>query len=260
MTAIGDSLDLPIVPSLWRRHGWQTLGAGTVTVLVGCGVLAAALHGGVPPSRAGMLALMATTVWVGLAAAPLGAGAGDWIGALLRGGIAADAGIVTLLAVGLFGGGTIGWSSGVKVYLLWLPVALSATLATRCGRSALARSGIAAGAAVVALATMGSLVWSAGLLAALGPDRQAAAARLVLWPNTLAGVVAAAGPAEKFVWIEQPVMYAVTRMGQDFPPAPLTWWMPACLWWALAGALAAGLLIRHGGRRFVYGVTDTIVE
>jgi len=253
MTISADSLDLPAPPSLWRRSGVATALGAAATIGVGCGTLAVLRRGVAGEPHLTMGALFATTIWIGLAAGPLAAGADDWLGALLRGGAPADAGVVTLLAVGLWGDADLTWGAAARVYLLWAPLAVTASLATRWGRSALARGGIALGMAIVAAVTMGSLFWSPGMLEALPADRRWLAASVILWPNALAGLADAAGQAGGFVWAEQPVMYAVTRMGQDVPPPPLAWWMPAIVWWTAAAAMAVGLAARHGLRRFFYG-------
>ena len=244
--------DLPLPDSTWRRHGWASLVAGLGSAVVGCGSLWLARRCGSAPATAGLLSLLATTVWIGLVCALIAAGTGDTLGALLRGGCAVDGSVVTVIATAIWGGGLVGWAGGLKAYLLWAAMGASLVLFTRLGRSAIARGSLAAVGSTLAALAMGSLFWSAGLLNALaGPARQAVAGWLIR-VNTLAGVAAAAGAEGSFPWT-WPLMYNITRLGQDVPAPPFSWWMPLCVWAVVAAGLSGYLLIRHGWRRFLYG-------
>lgn len=246
-------LDLPPAPSLWRLHGRALLATAAVTVALECGVLAGALGAGLAPPRATMLTLMAATCWVALAAGPLAAGSADWLGAVGRAGVLADASVVVLLALAVFGGGTLGWSEGWRIYLVWASVAMAAASVVRLGGSARSRTALAVGASALAATAMGGLFWSAGLLAALEPSASAAAAEWILAGNPLVGVIESVAPRVDFVWREQPVMYGITRLGQDVLPPRLAWWTPTLLWASLAAALSVYLVGRAGWRRFYYG-------
>ena len=245
------SLDLQAPPSAWRRHAGPVALAAAATLLVGLGCRYGALHAGAGALGADVLALMALTVWIALAAGPLAAGAPDALGSLLRAGILADAAAVVLLVLGL-DGATLTWGVGIRLYLLWAGLALAAAGLVRLAARPTGRAAMALAAATAAFVACASLFWSPGLLARLdGPARQAALT-VIAWTNPLLGLsqtLAATG----FVWTEQPVLYGITRVGQDYLPAPLCWQAAAIFWWALAGlawALVAGRWLWRG---FWYG-------
>jgi len=239
MTGRTDHSASPEARSLWRRLGWPTAVSAAASIALGLGVLVGALGAGVAPPRAAVLASLSVTLWIGLAAAPLAAGADDWLAALGRAGVLADASVVTLLAAGIWGGGAIGWAEGAGIYLLWAALAVTGYLATRLGRRALTRGGLAVAAAVGMMLAMSSLFWSDGLLTSrVGAARDTVARRL-LWPNALYGVADLAGRKHEFVWTSQAQMYRFTPIGQDIVPPAFGWWMPAVFWWGVAALLAA---------------------
>ncbi len=244
MRRIPRHIDLPEPPSPWRRHGPAVGIIAAVTIGLGCGLFGWGLSAGLPPQAAALLTLLAVTAWVGLASGPLSAGADDVWGGVVRAAAVADASLVTLIVLGEWGGGVIGWGTGLGVYLLWAVLALAGALAVQSARTPRGRAAWAVGMAALAMAAMASLFWSPGLLGALGPDARMATARLMLWINPAWAVTALAGSGVEFYWLEQPVLYSLARMGQDYPPPPTPWWAPALLW----GALAAGLGLASGLR------------
>ncbi len=225
-------------PSLWRRLGWPTVFAAAASITVGLCVLFGALGAGVAPPRAAVLTVLAATAWIALAAGPLAAGTDDWLAALGRAGVLADASVATLLAVAIWGDGAIGWAEGAGIYLLWAALAVTGYLATRLGRTALARGGLAVATAVLVALAMSSLFWSGGLLSSRQGAARDAAARYLLWPNPLYGVIDLAGREHEFVWTSQAEMYRFTPIGQDIVPPKFGWWMPTLFWWGIAAILA----------------------
>lgn len=253
MSSMPDMLDLPSPPSPWRRNGLVMILASLATLAVGCGTLAGARSAGVPGPTATMLTLLVATVWIGLACAPLAAGAQEWFGAMLRGGLMADVSVITLLAVWAWGGGIIGLAEGVKIYLIWAALAVVLSLGPQLGSTTASRGGIAVGLTLINALAMSSLFWSAGLLGALGEAGRQTALKCILWPNPLIGIVSLVGPSTRFVWAERPVMYSITRMGQDFPTPAVNWWLPLLIWSILAAGLTGWLMARRVYRSFVYG-------
>ena len=253
MPHAADNLTLTAPPTLWRRHAPPCALATAMALAVGGGTLWAARSAGIPPAPSAMLTLMAVTIWIGLATAPLSAGAEDAIGALCRGGIGADASLLTLLAAGFWGGGVVDFWTAAKVYLLWAGLALALSMLTRLARTPPGRAGLAVAGSAVAAGLMGSLFWSPGLLAALSEPARSWALKLVLYPNPLAGLTALAGPKAGFVWTQTRVLYGITRIGQDYPAPLLSWWTPFLLWSGAGLALLAGLGLRRAVRSFLYG-------
>ncbi len=241
----------PPLAALLNTHGRVMLLAATATFLVGCGAFLGGVGWGLPAQRAAMMALFATTVWIALLAAPLAAAADDWLGGLCRGGILADASILTLIVIGLYPQTGLSLLGGAMIYLLWAAIAIAASLAVRLVANR------AAGAACVVVVTMvaaGSLFWSPGLLNATAGSATHVAATTVLAVNPMAAVIKAADGDGAFVWSQQSVMYGITRIDQDFPAPTLPGWLPGAIWWLAAAALTAVGVFRRSLRRLRWGV------
>jgi hypothetical protein len=196
--------------------------------------------------------LMSVTVWLCLAAAPLAAGAADHLGGLFRAGIMADAGVLVLLIVAMTGPG-ITWSLGWRVYLLWLAVALAAAGVAQLAQTPVARACWAVGFSTIAFAACASLIWSGGLVAySLAPMREAilAAAAAV---NPLLGLSQLLRP-QGFIWMEQPVMYGLTRVGQDYPAPAIAWHVTVSIWGVVALAAWTTILARRAWQAFWWGI------
>jgi len=242
----------PPLQRLWHDDGPAIGLAAAITIVLECGVFLAARCWAVPADRAALMTLLLVTLWIAVATAPLAAGGATRLGAFCRGVVVTDASIVVLIVLIFAGGGQLSWSAAAKIYLLWASLAVTLTLLVPLGSRRLL---IAVVATVAAVAAVTSRFWSAGLLAAMACDSSALVqtTRSLAAFDVLAGVAAAASSAEPFVWAEQPVMYQLTRGGQDYPSAALAWWVPALTWWAAAAAVAAAIAVRRSACRFLNG-------
>jgi len=253
MTA-ADANGLEYAPAtrLWRQDGLATLLAAAATIALGCGAFIAGRCISMPADRAALMSLFTLTVWVAVAAAPLAAGASTRLGAVCRGGAIADAGIVVLIVLALAGGAQVSWGAAVKIYLLWAALAVTLCLIVSASGSRRIAAVVATAAAVAAIS---SRFWAAGLLDALAPNADALyrTTRLLGALDVAGGVADAASSAKPFVWNEQPVMYQLTRQGQDYPAAAVGWWVPALTWWIAAGLIAAAVGVRTAAGRFFRG-------
>ena len=234
-----------------RRYILSAFVPAAATLGVGLAVRYGALAAGSPPVRADVLTLMAMTVWIALAAAPLAAGAQRAFGALIRAGVMADIGALGLLVMALTGP-VVTWSVAWRTYLLWAGLAVAAAGVVRLADRRLAQAALALAFSAVAFAACASPIWSDGLILHLqGPWRQAAGDSLAA-VNPLLGLSRLLRPIG-FVWSEQPVLYGLTRMGQDYAIPAVGWHAPALVWWALAAAAWTACLLRRAWQAFWWG-------
>lgn len=240
-----------------RQRGWlarnamATLVAGAVVLAMELGVffLARAMGANLPSAIVATLAAM--TALTVLAAPALAAGGRDVLGALLRGGVVADAGAVALLTIYVLTrseDGGLGFVTICKIYGVLVSVTLLAVAAVcvprRPSSRAMAAILVATGLAVL----LASPIW---ISAHLADSPGAADVDLATWAvrvNPFWAVCDAAVGDLAFQWATWGSMYEWTRLVEYVMPRETAWWETCGL--ALAGA--AGLAIvaiwrRRGG-------------
>jgi hypothetical protein len=236
-----------------RRHHFAPAlaAAAAVTLLIGLVVRYGSRAAGTPPAQADILTLLAVTAWIALAAAPLAAGAGRALGALLFAGIMADAAAVGLLVMGLTGP-LITWSIAWRTYLIWSALAVSAAGVVRLADRPGARAALSLAFSTAAFAACSSLTWSSGLVLHLEGSWREHTATIAAGINPMLNISQLLRGAG-FFWPEQPVMYRLTRMGQDYAAPAVAWHVGAAGWWILAAAAWATLLLRRAWRAVYWG-------
>lgn len=241
--------DLRSEPTAAAREAPAVLLALVLTAAVGVGAFVVARGAGVQPGRAGVMTLMVATAWLVIAAPAFAAGGGTGISAALRGGVCADASVAALLAVHIGGAGLLTWTVAIQLYLLWLTMALLSAAVVRLGGDRpIRRAALATAVMLAGFVLMGSLLWSGGLLGALDAPQAESAAHWLVGANPLAVVAGLVGRPAGFVWhLQEPVMYQVSRIGQDVPIRPVRWWPMVT-----ALGVAAGLLGAISGGRFTW--------
>ena len=235
--------------SLWRlllKDG-QAIPAAVSTVVVEVGVFAGARVGGVDPRNAVLCALATATLWTILAAPAFAAAGRSALGALISGGVVADASLV-MLAVLWLTTEYVTFAAGVKIYCILVALVLASVAAVRLARTSAGRYAAAAAMAAVMTTAAASYFWIGGLLnVMLDADRWRGAyivASSATRTNPFAGVCAAVAERTDFVWHESGMLYDITRVG-DFVPAGAKWYYAVVVWLAVAGILVAAGLIRR---------------
>ena len=233
---------------LLAGDGPAALGAAAATVIVEMAVYVLARALGAPLALAALAALAACTVWVALASAAWAAAAKATLGALLRGGVVADASGVTLLVLaGISPHVTL--LAALKVYCALAATALFAIALVCCGSRRPGRCGAAVAAACVLAAALGTPLWTGGLLALGGQEAKQAAVAWAVYANPFYSVTAAVVERTRFVWHQAPVMYNITRIGDYASPPPTPWWAAAAIYAGAACVIAAAKLLISRLRR-----------
>lgn len=230
-----DAPGSPAPGDVIRRNARAALAAMGTTVLVQMGVYAAA-RGALAEPAASAMTLMASAAWVLVAAPVFAAGGRSVLDGIVRGGCVADGGLAVLIAVA--GGPALAPAGVVKIYLIWLAVALAASAAVQQARIARARHVVAAAVAAVLLVLAAGPFWAGGgVLAADVP-----------WRGRLASASAGAGAVYAtvacmenvgFVWTECPILYRHTVLARDVQFTPPPWYATAAPLAAVAALLAA---------------------
>ncbi|MBS3734282.1 MAG: hypothetical protein KGY99_05075 [Phycisphaerae bacterium] len=236
---------------LWRRHGAVACGLAAATVALQLAAYAA-IASAVPNRNAVLGCLACALVWVALAAAPAAASAPTPLGALLRGGMPADASAVTLLVLWIHSP-HVTFLAAVKIYGILAAMALVGVAAARLGRSAPARAVAATTAAVTMIAMLSAPFWVGGLTRAGNRETGQTVAAGVVRVNAFYGVTAAVYEPMRQSWNEMPMMYDHGQIQHHTLP-PATWYDPVIVHGLLAGACAATALLRR--RRDDHAVGD----
>lgn len=259
---------------LLRRDGWPSLAAALATMAVELGVFLGALACGADGRQSAIASLAAGVVWVSLAAPALAAGSNSGLGALLRGGIVADASAVLLIVLWL-ATPQVSFLAAVKIYCIYAALALAGSAAVRCARAPAPRFALAAVASIVFITALASPFWAGGALVAAHASGSAitnsvffvSAAASPSWPASallatgeidsviVASTVVCANPfyciwsvlADQmpYAWHQAPVIYRITYLGNyaAVPAAP--WYAAVIIYIYVAGILAATNLLRR---------------
>jgi len=243
------------IRALLARNGWAMGGIAVVTILVEAGTYAAGRVIGIGPLSSALAALAGATVWTALVAPVAAAGGRDWLDALLRGGVVADASAVVLLALWLIarngqtGEPYVTFLAAVKIYCTLAAMALLSVAVVTCGRSVAGRHILAVALTVVFVLLLTSLLWAGVPMAMVdGPAARARVAGAALWVNPFCSVTAATIAETNFTWYRYGWMYNHTPV-VNYPKADPPWYAATLSCLCAAGiALCAGYLRRQGRR------------
>ncbi|MHC4294831.1 MAG: hypothetical protein ACYSTL_04535 [Planctomycetota bacterium] len=148
----------PSVREIFIRHGWGLLVASLTTLIVELGTYVICLLYGAEQFTATLTSLAAATVWVAIVSGFFATGGGNWLAALLKGGIVADASAVTLIVL-CVSSPFVTMLAAAKIYCTLLGMVLLGVAAVRVGRTLTERR-IAAGiVAVVTTAAISVPLW-----------------------------------------------------------------------------------------------------
>lgn len=261
---------------LLRRDGRPALAAALATMAVELGVFLGAVACGIDGRQSVMASLAAGVVWVSLAAPAMAAGSNTGLGALLRGGIVADASAVLLIVLWL-ATPYVSFLAAVKIYCIYAALALAGIAAVRCARAPSARFTLAAVAAIAFMTALASPFWAGGAVHAAEASGSViarsvffiSAAASPSWPGPpppttgridsaiVTSTVVHANPfyciwsvlADRmpYAWHQAPVMYRITYLGNyaAVPAAP--WYAAVRIYIYVAGILAVTNLLRRNG-------------
>ena len=246
---------------LWARDGRATVAAAAATIVVELGACFVPLAVGVRPHEAVLTALAATVVWVVLAAPAFAASGRGGLGALLRGGIVADASGIVMIVFWLIGRAgawpeMVTFLSAAKIYCTVAAVALFAVAVVGCFAGEPARFAAAVGAAVLLLAASASPLWVGGLLHGLSRPAAATAAAWAVYVNPFYSVTAAVNEQTGFLWHQYGVMYGLTWIG-DFGVPPVRWFAAAAIYGAAALVLGLACTLGRAKRHSSSGTKET---
>ncbi len=229
--------------ALWHRDGRAVLAAGGATLAIELAVFFL-VRSAAGETFAALACLAAGTVWLALAAAPLGAGGGDWLSSLLRAGVLADASAITLVVLWTVSP-AVSLRAAVEVYCVYLAMVLFAVAAVRCPKSHAGRYTAAVIAAVVMMLAVATPFWTGGLLRAVERPARRAVLAVAVRTNPFYAVVAALFDRTGFVWSEARTIYAEIHQINDPDLPSATWYGPAAVWLIVAGILATTHLFRR---------------
>lgn len=223
---------------LFRRAGPAILIEALVTWGVVLGAWAMA------EDRVGLVAaLFAGTVWVALAAPLLTASSRPGIGALLRGATPADAGAVALLVLWL-ADPALRFVAAVEIYVIWAVMGLAGVAAGSLARTPAWRLACGWALAGLLMLALASPLWVDGLTGLLaGADAQDVVAAALRW-NPIYSVTSAVYDQTGFLWHYAPLMYRLTRVGEDVAEPVVEWYAAVWRWGVVAGALGLAAALR----------------
>lgn len=228
-----------------RHDVWAAVVAGGVTVAVELGVYYGWKAGGAGPRGAFHAVLLAMVLWVIVSAGPLAAGGRTALGILLRGGIVADASVVTLAVLWL----QTPYLSLLEVLLVYATLAMLAVVslaAVSTARTAGGRFAMAALAMGVLIVAAASPFWVGGLLQMThGPLKNAIVTGAV-WANPVYAILATLETENAtLVWHQASVMYQITRIGDFAAPPPIPWYASVVVYGIAASVLGALAILRR---------------
>ncbi len=251
MIAAGESSPPRVLVGTLRellgRDGWPALAAALATMAVELGVFLGALACGVDKRQSVMASLAAGVVWVSLAAPAMAAGSNTHLGALLRGGIVADASAVLLIVLWL-ATPHVSFLAAVKIYCIYAALALAGIAAVRCARAPSARFALAAVAAIVFIAALASPFWAGGALSAAKASGRIDSGILtsrIVHANPFYCIWSVLADQMPYAWHQAPVMYRITYLGNYAAVPPVTWYAAVIIYICVAGILAATNLLRR---------------
>ncbi len=232
---------------LLRRDGWPALAAGLATMAVELGVFLGALALGIDRRQSAMASLAAGVVWVILAAPALAAGSNSGLGAVLRGGIVADASAVLLIVLWL-ATPQVSFLAAVKIYCIYAALALAGSAAVRCARAPAPRFALAAVASIVFITALASPFWAGGALLAAKASGQidsGIVTSTVVYANPFYCIWSVLADQMPYAWHQAPVIYRITYLG-NYPAVPAApWYAAVIIYMYVAGILAATNLLRR---------------
>ncbi len=230
------------------ENGWAAALAAVGTIAVEMGVFAAALAWRMPRSHAALATLAACVLWTALAAPVLAAFGRTAMGALLRGGIVADASLASLLVLWA-ACDEVTFPAALKIYCILAAVALAGIAATRLARTPAGRCACAVAATAILLAALASPFWIGG---AIHNQPRATAEGVVaaaVYANPFYAATACLTETTRFVWHQASVMYRITRIGDYAAAPPLLWYPAVAIYLCVAGLLAILAALIGGVRR-----------
>ncbi len=226
------------VKGFFADNAWAVGAAAIATVVVELGVFAVAKAWQMPSLHVALASLAACVLWVVLATPILAASGRTALGALVRGGIVADASCVTVLVL---------WAccdeitilAALETYCILAAVTLAAVAVTRLARTPAGRYTWAVLASAVMLAVLAGPFWIGGPIRtapyAVAENTVAAA----VYANPFYAVTACLTESSRFVWHQNAVLYRVSRIGDYGSAPPLLWYPAVLIHLSVAGILAA---------------------
>ncbi|HAU36402.1 MAG TPA: hypothetical protein DCX07_01625 [Phycisphaerales bacterium] len=230
--------------ALLARHGAPVLAAAGATLGIVLGLYGLGLWAGAGDRMALLASLAGATLWVALASGVLAAGAEDGLGAVLRGGVTADAAAVALLVLWALSP-RLGFVPALEVYCTLAAVSLAGVAASRLASRRSGRLAAGVAAAIVLALALSTPFWMGGILQAVGTDAQRRVALLAVYGNPFYSVASAVAADADFAWQQSGVLYRITRLGDYVPVPACPWYAATVIYGLLAGILAAvGVLTR----------------
>ena len=243
----GTTAEGPRAPASLR--GWLArdlralVAAAAATAAVELGVYLLALWAGGPGDTPVMATLAASCLWTALAAPVLAASGKDILSALLRAGVVADAGGLTLLVLWLVSP-QVTFLAAARIYCVLVCMVLPGVAAWTLGRSASSRYAASLVVAAAGLLALTSPFWAGGAMKAFSAQAAPDVAAVCVCVNPFYSVAAALPETVRFVWHQATALYRITRLGDFAMPPAARWYTAALVDLASAAALlAAGWLI-----------------
>jgi len=143
------------------HHVWVAAAACIVTISVELGVFAVAIAGDMSRMHVALAVLAICVLWVAIATPALAASGRTAMGALFRGGIVADASLVSLLVLWACCDEVTGLGA-LKIYCVLAALALAGVAVTRLARSSAGRYICAVLASVVLRGVLAGPFWIGG--------------------------------------------------------------------------------------------------
>ena len=226
------------------ENGWAAMAAAVATIAVEMGVFAAGLAWRMPRLHAALAALAVCVLWTALAAPVLGAFGRTAMGALLRGGIVADASLAGLLVLWA-ACDEMTFPAALKIYCILAAMALAGIAATRLARTPAGRCACAVLASAVLLAALASPFWIGGAIHGQTRATAEGAAAAAVYANPFYAATACLTETARLIWHQAPVMYRFTRIGDYAAAPPLLWYPAVVIYLSAAGAMAILAALRR---------------
>lgn len=235
---------------LIASDGWAVLAAGAATVIVELGTYFAARGAGAAVLPAALATLAASAVWIAIAAPVFAAGARTALGALVRGGIVADASAVTLAVLWCAARdpqtsqSCMSVPGALKIYCTFAAVTLTGIAAVRCARTPAGRFSLAVATGLILTAALASPLWVGGLLKNTDGTVQRNIVAGAVYFNPFYSITSAIAGQTHFVWHQASFMYQLTWIGDLAAPPPVPWYASTVIYAPLAGILSGIALLR----------------
>ncbi len=209
-----------------------------------------AASGAMNSPDATVVTLLVSLLWIVITAPVFAAGGRSALDGLLRGGTVVDASVVILIVLAA-GGSSVGTAGAIKIYLIWVSLALAGCSLVLQGRNVATRHIMAAFVVLLMLAVAAGPFWANGIIMSASSPWRERVGFVVRAANPVFAVTECLAGAPRFVWNERSILYEHTVLERDVPVRAAAWYVTAGAYgiFAFTAGSIAAVLRRRRRRR-----------